>query len=62
MSSPLASSSPMFLFSCFLIKEVIVVVVVGDGNGCGRGIHLSISYYNVTSIKQQVSFHCSSSS
>jgi hypothetical protein len=41
MSSPLASSSPMFLFSCFLIKEVIVVVGGGDG-GCGRSIHLSI--------------------
>jgi hypothetical protein len=52
------------LFSCFLIKEVIVVVVVGDGSGCGRrrGIHLFISCYNVTSIKQQASFCCSSPS
>lgn len=54
MSSPLASSPPMFLFSCFLIKEVIVVVGVGNGGGYNRNIHLSISCYNVASIKRQV--------
>ncbi len=54
MSLFLASSPLVFLFSCFLINEVIVVVVVGDGNGYNHNIHLSISCYNVASIKRQV--------
>jgi hypothetical protein len=61
MSLPLASSPPMFLFFCFLIKEVIAIVVVGDGGGCNRNIHISVSYYNMASIKQQVNLHYSSS-
>jgi len=48
------------MFSYFLIKEVIVIV--GDGGGCGHDIHLLVSCYNMASIKQQVSFCCSSSS
>jgi len=46
--------SSYVLVLLFLIKEVIMVVAIGDGGGYNRNIHLSISCYNVASIKRQV--------